>query len=293
MTVSLTMIVRNEEADLPGCLASCSDLFDEIVIVDTGSTDRTKEVAAAHVDKHGGPARVFDFAWSDDFAKARNESVRLSTGDWIFWMDADDRIPAESAGRISRLIESATEPTLYLMETFSSMRTPKGDITRYCDHHVRLAPRRFCRWVRRLHEHIEMGHGVFVEAVGIAIEHVGYLDSSMEHRQARNLHIASRWLAEEPSENWALFAVARSLVDCNRISEAFERYGELFGRVTRYTNPTLWAQAMERCCRQAAPFERWDMYDLCLAELELHEPLSMRFIVPQLRLLDTRRRTPT
>lgn len=80
MSVSVCLMIRNEEAALPGCLQSIAGLADEIVVVDTGSTDRTKEIAA----RFG--AKVFDFAWCDDFAAARNECIRHATGDWIFWM---------------------------------------------------------------------------------------------------------------------------------------------------------------------------------------------------------------
>src|SRR3712207_5969033 len=84
--VSLCMIVKDEEHNLPDCLGPVAGLFDELVVVDTGSSDRTKEVAAAL------GARVFDFPWCDSFAAARNESLRHATGDWVFWLDADDRI---------------------------------------------------------------------------------------------------------------------------------------------------------------------------------------------------------
>ena len=76
MTVSLCLMVRNEEHDLPGCLQSAGDLVDEIIVVDTGSTDRTKEIAANF------GAKVFDFPWCDDFAAARNECIRHATGEW-------------------------------------------------------------------------------------------------------------------------------------------------------------------------------------------------------------------
>src|SRR5207249_9840407 len=76
--VSLCMIVKNEEDNLPACLASAAGLFHEVIVVDTGSTDRTREIAAAC------GARVFDFPWVDSFAAARNESLRHATGDWAF-----------------------------------------------------------------------------------------------------------------------------------------------------------------------------------------------------------------
>jgi glycosyltransferase involved in cell wall biosynthesis len=82
--ISLCLIAKNEAANLPACLHSAAGLVDEIIVVDTGSTDRTKEVAA------GLGARVFDFAWCDSFAAARNESLHHATGDWILWLEADE-----------------------------------------------------------------------------------------------------------------------------------------------------------------------------------------------------------
>ena len=82
--LSLCMIVRNEEERLARCLRSVQGAVDEIVIVDTGSMDGTKAIAAAFTD------RVFDFAWRDDFAAARNASMAYATKPYILWLDADD-----------------------------------------------------------------------------------------------------------------------------------------------------------------------------------------------------------
>src|SRR5262249_25313011 len=92
--VSLCMIVRNEEANLPECLESVADLVDEMIVVDTGSNDRTKEVAL------NCGAKVFDFPWVDHFAAARNESLRYATGRWIFWLDADDCLDEENRTKL-------------------------------------------------------------------------------------------------------------------------------------------------------------------------------------------------
>ncbi len=83
--VSIAMIVKNEESCLEKCLESVKD-FDEIVIVDTGSTDKTKEIAKRYTDK------IYDFEWCDDFAKARNFANSKCTGDWILAMDADHEL---------------------------------------------------------------------------------------------------------------------------------------------------------------------------------------------------------
>ena len=84
--ISLCLIARDEAAVLATCLKSVAGAVDELVVVDTGSTDDTAAIAAAH------GARVGRFTWVDDFAAARNESLRLATGDFILWLDADERL---------------------------------------------------------------------------------------------------------------------------------------------------------------------------------------------------------
>ena len=84
ITVSLCMIVKNEEDILARCLDSLKGLMDEIIIVDTGSTDRTKEIAANYTDK------IYDFSWCDDFAAARNFSFSKATKEYIYAPDADE-----------------------------------------------------------------------------------------------------------------------------------------------------------------------------------------------------------
>ena len=92
--LSLCMIVKNEEEVLGRCLEGVKGAVDEIIIVDTGSTDLTKEIAR----KYG--ANVFDFEWTDDFSEARNFSISKANGDYILWLDADDVITPESRARL-------------------------------------------------------------------------------------------------------------------------------------------------------------------------------------------------
>ena len=96
VTISLCMIVKNEEKVLGRCLDSVKDAVDEIIIVDTGSEDRTKEIAAAYTDK------VYEFEWTNDFAKARNESFSKAEMDYCMWLDADDVL---EAGGQEKLLE--------------------------------------------------------------------------------------------------------------------------------------------------------------------------------------------
>uniref|UniRef100_UPI0013ED7980 glycosyltransferase n=1 Tax=Aquisphaera insulae TaxID=2712864 RepID=UPI0013ED7980 len=102
-SVSLTMIVRDEEENLPTCLGSVAGLFDEIVVVDTGSRDRTAEIA------RGFGARVFDFVWVDDFAAARNAALARARGDYAFWLDADDVVEPDERARLERLLKALSK----------------------------------------------------------------------------------------------------------------------------------------------------------------------------------------
>ncbi len=100
ITISLCMIVKNEEAVLARCLDSVKDAVDEIVIVDTGSTDATKAIAAGYTDK------IYDFEWADDFSAARNAALEKATMDYQMWLDADDVFPPKEAEKLIALKEA-------------------------------------------------------------------------------------------------------------------------------------------------------------------------------------------
>lgn len=100
MNLSLCMIVKNEEATLPRTLDSVKDIVDEIVVLDTGSSDRTREIA-----QECG-ARVYRFEWCDDFAAARNECLKYATGDWILVLDADEVLVPSIGPQIKQAIQS-------------------------------------------------------------------------------------------------------------------------------------------------------------------------------------------
>jgi len=102
-TISLALIVKNEESCLDNCLSSFKPVGDEIVVVDTGSTDRTKEIARKYTDK------VYDFEWVDDFSAARNFSFDKCTCDFLLWCDGDDRLYPEDLAKLKALDLSGKE----------------------------------------------------------------------------------------------------------------------------------------------------------------------------------------
>jgi len=103
-TLSLCMIVKNEQQFLPDCLESVRNIVDQIVIIDTGSVDNTVEIAKRY------SSEVHYFKWCDDFSAARNESIKYASGDWIFWIDADERLLPESVPEIKKLMEYENKP---------------------------------------------------------------------------------------------------------------------------------------------------------------------------------------
>ena len=98
-TISLCMIVKNEEKFLEQCLNSAKDIADEIIIVDTGSTDKTKEIALSF------GAKIYDFKWCDDFSAARNECLKHATKDWVLVLDADEKLDESAKEKIKEVIE--------------------------------------------------------------------------------------------------------------------------------------------------------------------------------------------
>ena len=123
ISVSLCMIVRDEEEVLGRCLESVKNTVDEMIIVDTGSRDRTKEIAAEYTDK------VYDFEWKQDFSAARNFSLSKGTMDYLMWLDADDILPRESAAAMLELKRKLPRDTDVVMMPYAVAFDSRGKST--------------------------------------------------------------------------------------------------------------------------------------------------------------------
>ncbi|MFR9069355.1 MAG: glycosyltransferase family 2 protein, partial [Paraclostridium sp.] len=99
-TLSICMIVKNEEKNIGRCLDSIKEISDEIIIVDTGSTDRTIEICKSYF------AKIIQYKWNNDFSEARNISIDYATKDYILFLDADEEIPKEDLIKIKNLLSS-------------------------------------------------------------------------------------------------------------------------------------------------------------------------------------------
>ena len=216
--VSLCMIVKNEEANLVDCLTPMVGLVDELIVVDTGSTDRTLEVALAL------GARVIDFPWVEDFSAARNAGLRHARGEWIFWLDADDRIDAENRQRLRRLMHQLSpDNTAYLMKQWSPPN-PQADSALVVDH-VRLFRRHpGVKWRYRIHEQILPSlqeTGVQKVVTDIVIHHLGYQEPKLRtEKLQRNIRLLKLEHAEQPEEPFTLFNLAGTYLDLGDIAAA-------------------------------------------------------------------------
>ena len=215
--VSLTMIVRDEEKNISNCLESVRGLFDEVVVVDTGSKDRSREIARDF------GARVFDFVWVDDFASARNAALARATGEYAFWLDADDVVDPPEREKLQALLDSlqVAEPAArsgphsgpyggaYVLRC-SCDPGPNGDGGQTVVDHIRLFPlREDVRWSYRVHEQILPAlrrANVPVKWTDITVRHTGYTDRDLRERKLqRDRKILEDELAERPDDPFVLF----------------------------------------------------------------------------------------
>jgi glycosyltransferase involved in cell wall biosynthesis/Tfp pilus assembly protein PilF len=201
--VSLCMIVKDEEQNLPACLESAADLFDEVVIVDTGSTDRTREVAASF------GAQVHEFPWQDSFAAARNESLARATGDWVFWLDADDRLDGDNRARLRALLAGlGDDNAAYSVKCLCLPDAVTGAAT-VVDHIRLFRNRPDVRWRYRVHEQILPSvrqAGGRVRWGDVVVHHAGYCDPTLRRRKLqRDLRLLGLEDAEHPDDPFTLF----------------------------------------------------------------------------------------
>ena len=109
-TLSVCLIVKNEEEVLERCLNCANKFADEIIVVDTGSTDNTIKIAEKFTDN------VYNFKWENNFSKARNYSFSKATSDYIMWLDADDVISPENIEKINKLKQTPTPKDVYMFK---------------------------------------------------------------------------------------------------------------------------------------------------------------------------------
>jgi glycosyltransferase involved in cell wall biosynthesis len=184
LKLSLAMIVKNEEEKLKRCLNSVKNHVDELVIVDTGSTDATKEIALTF------GAKIFDFTWCGDFSKARNFSIEKTTGDYVLSMDADQILMKFKKEQALQYMEG--KRVLGLAEIVNSY-THNGQKVLDRSYAAAVFPRE-ARYVGPVHEQIDTSYPRV--KLPITIFHDGY-DHRDESKAKRNIDILEKALQEQ------------------------------------------------------------------------------------------------
>jgi glycosyltransferase involved in cell wall biosynthesis len=195
LTLSLCMIVKDEEEMLPRCLAAVRDVVDELIVVDTGSRDRTVEIArdfGAHVIEH---------EWNGSFADARNVSFDAATCDWVMYLDADEVLVAEDAPLLRELTGRVWREAFYLVETNHTGDLEDGmAVTHNALRVFRNRPE--YRFEGRIHEQIAhrlpAGQPERLEQTRVRVEHYGYLGAvrDAKEKSRRNIELLRRQAEE-------------------------------------------------------------------------------------------------
>src|SRR5262249_14592589 len=225
-TIALCVIARNEEQFIADCLDSARPFVDEIILVDTGSTDRTVELGLEH------GARVVSFPWINDFSAARNAAIEAATTDWILMLDADERLTPESGPVLHQTARRAPDSAYsFCLQVENQLgqgqRSNAHFVTRFFRRHADL------RFVGAIHEELThlatstVGQVLYLQEARIL--HLGYEPSlyAARNKDERNMRLLLGDLEHQPDSARLLYYVAQQHCSQQRYKDAipyFERF---------------------------------------------------------------------
>ncbi len=222
-TLALVMIARDEARCIAHSLASVAGRVDQIVVLDTGSTDDTVNLA-----RRAG-AEVGHFTWVDDFAAARNAALALSRCDWNLVLDADEQLdPGEATTRALAALRQARPAFVGRIEVCSAFETagPGGQAPRI---------QHTSSWLSRVLPAAARFEGVVHEQVAgdwprqdlpIRVTHDGYLPAQMRHKVGRNAHLLAQALQRQPGDPYLLYQLGKDHEVHDRFAPAATAYRE-------------------------------------------------------------------
>lgn len=222
--LSLCMIVKNEEDWLGKCLDSVVQVADEIVVVDTGSTDKTKEICRKY------HAAVYDFAWTENFSEARNFGIERASGEWILWLDADEEIELENAAEFKEVLE-LKEKDLWmipLINYYGTFPTNPNRAYLFASHRLFRNHKGF-KFTGNIHEHLNVQqipeYSLPEIMPHVKIHHYGYMDSVAEGRKKyeRNLYLLEKERNIPDYSPWIDYHIASEYYRGKQYTEAFKQ----------------------------------------------------------------------
>ncbi len=212
ITISLCMIVKNEESVIARCLESVKDIVDEINIVDTGSTDKTKEIVSNYTD------RIFNFTWIDDFAAARNFSFQQASKKYILWLDADDILTTQDQEKLLILKQTLSREVDAVSMKYHLSFDEDGNVTSLLRRYRLVKNSRNFQWMGAVHEYLEVS-GTLYES-DVAVSHL-----PLHHDNQRNIAIYEKRIKSgrklSPRDT---FYYANELTDHQQYKKAIKYY---------------------------------------------------------------------
>ncbi|MGF7142144.1 glycosyltransferase involved in cell wall biosynthesis [Anaerotaenia torta] len=216
-TISLCMIVKDEEKNIRRCLESARDIVDEIIIADTGSSDRTKEICLEY------GAKVFDFEWKDNFAQARNFSIEKASSDWILWMDADMELQVREGECLKDYLEKEKKSvySVKMLHVSGAESLIKGQY--YTSYNYLLFRNGLnLHFQGSIHEKLVFDLDKEEEGICgvLGILHYGYSDEAIAGKAIRNLRLLVREQEEGSKDPWLDYHIAAELYRLKETDEA-------------------------------------------------------------------------
>lgn len=201
MKLSACMIVKNEEKMLPDCLESIKGVVDEIVLVDTGSTDNTVDIAECY------GAIIFKHPWEDNFSLHRNQSIEHATGDWIFIIDADERLHAGDRDKIRPFLEQTDEDVISI-DVWNQY--PDSELVTFLNSYRLFRTKLNLRYTGIVHNRLITPEGPKYVRMPFRLIHLGYgLDGEdMKRKFERTKILLEKMIEDDPQDSYNLYHYA-------------------------------------------------------------------------------------
>lgn len=236
--ISVCIITKNEERNIERCLASLAPYGFEIILVDTGSTDKTKELASKYTD------HIYDFKWVNDFSAARNYSLNQASNDWIFMIDCDETLQSVDLEELDYFRKHLSH-AVGSVNRENLTGTPENP-GRTVDRTERFFSRKRFHYTGRIHEQLTPKYGKNMEAflLNTTLFHDGYLmdESTRMQKAKRNLDLLQMQLSEEPQNPYLFYQLGKGYEMIGDMDTACKWFGD---GLTFDLDPTLaYVQAM-------------------------------------------------
>lgn len=242
--LSLCMIVKNEEDCIGRCLDSVKDVVDEIIIVDTGSTDRTIEICNSY------GADVVQFSWKDNFSDARNYGIERATGDWILWLDADEEVDKTERYKLRDSLYQDNYDLLFIHLVNYYGNDVDSDKVLNVEHSRLFRRDKNFRFVNKIHETLNANEILKtpdeLERIGripVKVYHYGYLNRAVDEKKKyeRNIRMLKKELDEDNHSPWIHYHIGSEYYRINKFEEAFEHVNKSIVEfiLAGYTPPSM------------------------------------------------------